>query len=105
MVTFEKAILEAYRLPAKALTLLPGLSQDQKQAVTDFASSTITHIETEYLQGLTPFQVIFGTLVSLIAIKVALNIVDTIMGLTWDKLKEKIFRLALYIPMVAAHVD
>jgi hypothetical protein len=65
----------------------------------------INQVEQDYLAGLSPVQIIILTCLLLIAIKFAIEVIGCLRKLTLNKLKEKVFRFALYIPQVKAYAD
>lgn len=105
MLTFDQAVLSAYNFPAAVLRWLPVLSPDQKQLVSHLAASSVARLEQDYLQALTPAQIVLATVLAVAALRLVLSLVYWLRSLTWSKVQERLFRLAMHVPMVQAHID
>jgi len=104
MVTFETLVVAVYNLPHRALQQLPIMGAKEKEFVSELTVSTVEHIEREYLKALTPIQIVIGTLLTMVALNFVKQFVDALRSLTFEKVKQSGFRLAMNIPMVAAQV-
>lgn len=105
MPSFDQAVLAVYNLPSGVLKWLPVLSPDQKELVSHLAASSVARLEQDYLQGLTPTQIVLGTVLAVAALYLFLCVVSCLRSLTWAKVQLRLFRLALNVPMVQDHLN
>ena len=89
-----------YNLPVTLLNSVPGLGIDQKEHIYGVVERFVLDLETEHLKGLTSVQVVFATLFAYWLLQSVIWVFIYLKDVKLRKVKEKLFRLALYIPQV-----
>jgi hypothetical protein len=89
-----------YNLPATFLNSVPGLGRDQKEHIYGVVERFLQDLETQHLKGMTSVQVVFATLFAFWLLQWVLRVVVYFKQLKLRKVKEKLFRITLYIPQV-----
>jgi hypothetical protein len=80
------------------------LKEEHRVMAEKYTGEVVKFVNGELLNGLSPIQIVVWTLLTYFAVQVFGQIIVLLRSVTWEKFKEKVFRLATYIPPVAAYI-